>query len=95
MSRRTVLKLFSTVETTGSTLQVEGDPTGRKDLKYVGDVERMSLLPSDRIVLTTEDSLDDESIKSIREQLQQVFGEDRQVVVLCRMKMSVLGPLES
>ena len=90
MDRRNALKLFGAVP--GAASSLDGDPSVRGELQYIGDVDRLVLKPGDRIVLSLDGELSDEMVIQLRDRLATVLGGEHEVIVLSGgMKLGVLG----
>ena len=63
------------------------------EIRYLGDVQRLTLAPEDIIVLKTTLPVHAEAAKRLREMVQSQFGENRKVLVLSDgLEIGLLSP---
>lgn len=63
------------------------------EVRYLGDVQRLSLGTGDVVVLKTEIRLTAEMADRIRAYMQDILGEDRKLLILCDgIEIGVLSP---
>ena len=61
------------------------------EIRYLGDLQRLSLAPDDVLVLSVDQVLEDDTCIRLRQLLQSVIGEQHKCIVLTRgMRLSVL-----
>jgi hypothetical protein len=62
------------------------------EIKYLGDVQRLTMEPGDVLVLSVHDEISQEAAARLKEQVLATIGTDRKVMVLSRgMKVGVLA----
>lgn len=62
-----------------------------EQIRYLGDVQRLELGPTDMLVLSVDDVLKDEQREHLLGQCKQIFG-NRKVIILERgMKLGVVA----
>lgn len=93
MERRTVLKAFGAVTlASGAGTSLAGDPTGRGELQYMGDVDRLVLKPGDRVVLRCPGMLSRDMANRLRAEMEEALDGKHRVIVLSEgIELGVLG----
>jgi hypothetical protein len=92
MERRTALKLFGAASiASASASSLAGDPTGRDEVQYVGDVERVQFKPGDVIIVRCPDHLPVSVMEQMREHVSALFGGAKVVVLTGGTTLGVIG----
>lgn len=62
------------------------------EIRYLGDVQRLTFNEGDTLVLTVNRPISEEIVARLREDLESVFGKDRKYLILGEgMKIGVLA----
>jgi len=94
MDRRHALKLFGavTLASSQSVPSLAGDPMGRGELQYIGDVDRLVLKPGDRVVLSCDGMISRDQAERLRKEMESALGGQHKVIVLGNgLKLGALG----
>lgn len=67
--------------------------TGSPEIRFLGDVQKLTLAPDDIVVLKTAIVVSGEQAEHLRQALKRELGEDRKVLILpAGLEIGVLSP---